>query len=92
MKNQEVKIDFEKIIKEYPEMELRHGGPMIAKEYAVKCMRQSAIEAIRLAAPLFQEIILKEISNYDNGKYVNVVNPQSIIDAVEIVTKTVVGE
>ena len=100
----ETKIDYEKIIKQnyapnsyYAREAVEMRGIILLTELQVySCIKQGITEAIRLAAPLFAKQARTKNRKHDNdasGQFdIQVVDQQSIIDAVESITKQIVGE
>ena len=96
--SQETQIDYEKIVHNLPYE--KDAQCVYSTSELYDAMRESATEAIRLAAPLFAEEA-GIFSRYPRDEYglvdttghiITEVNKASIIDAVEKITKQVTGE
>ena len=89
--SQETQIDFEKIIKS---ISAYYANQTTWTKSELKAAaRESAREAIRLAAPLFAEAArTKTVQGIVYDVEMDVIDTASIIDAVESVTLKIVGK
>ena len=92
----EPKIDFEKIYGNHIGINSEHQYKHTAKEDVIAAMREATKEAIRLAAPLFAQEAETKVTRHKNdisGMFdYEIVDKQSIIDAVEKVTNQIIGK
>jgi hypothetical protein len=92
----ETKIDYEKMFEDGSMLNRNYAGHeqfLMNKGTFIEIAKQITAEAIRLAAPLFAKIAENSneiLFNIEGDPEYRILNKQSIIDAVESITKQIV--